>query len=361
MRIFIAVTTDIAYDQRILRIAGSLQKSGHQVKVFGRRKGNQHQINGAFDHHLINCWFSKSILFYAEYNLRLFFNLIISKFDVVCACDLDTMIASTIAASLKKKILVFDAHEYMEESIELIHKKSVKRIWEWIARICIPYAKLCYTVSQSLANELSTKYGRDFKLIRNVPQGSYVSHAGPRQKIIWYQGAINEGRGLECMIECMTTLKNYSLFLAGDGDLRIALHNKVRLLKLESRILFLGRLNYQEMSMHASRSYIGIDLLESVSKSYYLSLSNKTFDYIHVGLPSIQMSFPEYREIHKQYRTGVLIESIKKETILTAIQQLEDPDYYSTCTDACKEASKLFNWEQEEGTLIELYGSIRNG
>lgn len=358
MKIVITVTTDIIFDHRIKRIARSLASHGHQVKVYGRSKGIHYNAKELYEYFLIRCWFNTSFLFYAEYNIRLFFILLFSKWDLLCACDLDTLLGGTIAALLKKKKLVFDAHEYFEESIEIVHKKLIKKIWEWIARICIPHTQLRYTVSQSLADALSAKYGLEFKVIRNVPLYNSSVSRETLQKIIWYQGAINNGRGLECMMECMMELKDYSFYLAGSGDLLSKLQERVQLLNLENRIRFVGRLNYSEMAEYASFAYIGIDLLESESKSYYFSLSNKTFDYMQIGLPSIQMNFPEYKKIHEQFKIGVLIDKVEKENIINAIRQLENPEYYKNCLQACKDASKIYNWEVEEKVLIRMYEEI---
>ncbi len=358
MKIGIAVTTDIAFDQRVLKIAGSLAKHGHQVKVFGRSKGMDHKLNVPFEYKLIKCWFAKSFLFYAEYNLRLFFVLLKSNCDIICACDLDTILGSAMAVFLKKKKLVFDAHEYFEESIEIIHKKKIKKVWEWIGKICVPGTASRYTVSQSLASELSIKYGREFQLIRNVPVSSCPILKESQQKIIWYQGAINEGRGLECMIECMLELSDYSFYMAGDGDILLDLRSKVKELNLDNRVHFLGKLNYSSMLDYSSLAFVGIDLLDSTSKSYYFSLSNKTFDYMHAVLPSIQMNFPEYKAIHDQYKIGVLIDKVDSKNILAAIRKLEDDDFYEQCVSACKMASKIFNWEEEERILVELYEKL---
>ena len=234
-------------------------------------------------------------------------------------------------------------------------KKALKKIWEWIGKLCMPRTQWRYTVSQSLALALSDKYGMEFKVIRNVPIRTFPAVKETRQKIIWYQGAINYGRGLECMMECMHELKDYSFYLAGDGDIISDLQQKIVESGLEARVHFLGRLSNLQLSEYSALAHVGIDLLESASKSYYLSLSNKTFDYIQAGLPAIQMNFPEYREIHRQYKVGVLIEKVAKENILNAIRQLEDSGFYENCILACKEASKIFNWEREEKELIELY------
>jgi glycosyltransferase involved in cell wall biosynthesis len=354
MKILITVTTDIAFDQRLLRIACSFANHGYEVMVFGRRKDQDHKLNVRFSYKLIKCWFTKSALFYAEYNLRLFFLMLRTKSDIICSCDLDTLLAGTMVSVIKRNKLVFDSHEYFEESVEIVNKKGIQKTWEWIARLCLPKTNLRYTVSESLAGELSRKYNCEFKVIRNVPVGRTFTDQ-PRKKIIWYQGAINEGRGLECMIECMMHLTEFSFHLAGDGDLIISLKEKVRALKLENRIVFLGRMKYDEMFLQASTAYIGIDLLESASKSYYYSLSNKTFDYMHAGLPCIQMNFPEYQKIHSQFKTGVLIDQVDQQSILSAIRQLENPEFHKQCIEVCKAASKIYNWEEEEKLLLGMY------
>lgn len=358
MKILIAVTTDIAFDQRILRIAGSLAKHGHQVTVIGRSKGIRHELIVPFEYRLLNCWFSKSFFFYAEYNLRLFFLLLKTRCELICACDLDTLLASTAASVLKNKKLVFDAHEYFEESIEIVNKKMIRGFWVGIARLCIPRTSMRYTVSQSLAMELSKKYEKPFDVIRNVPVASFPALKETRQKMIWYQGAINEGRGLECMVECMLQLEGYSFYLAGDGDVILKLKRRVNALGLDSRIHFLGKLTNIEMQDYSSLAFVGIDLLESKSKSYYYSLSNKTFDYIHALLPSIQMNFPEYHAIHTQFNTGVLIDQVDVKSIVSAIHQLEDEEYYMQCVANCIKAARIFNWEEEEKTLIGLYEKL---
>ncbi len=358
MKIIITVTTDIAFDQRVKRIATTLSRNGYEVCVYGRKKKMNHQLQLPFTYHLIHCWFARSFFFYAEYNLRLFFILLFSRFDLVCACDLDTLLSATLVSKWKKKKLIFDAHEYFEESIEIVNKKRIQRTWEWIARFCLPKTDQRYTVSQTLANELELKYGYPFLVIRNVPVSGDRPVHSTRHNIIWYQGAINEGRGLECMLECMNDLPGYSFYMAGDGDIVSALQNKVESLGLQDRVKFLGRLSYSEMQNYATTAFVGIDLLESVSKSYFVSLSNKTFDYMHAGLPLIQMQFPEYEDIHKKYPIGVLIPEVNKQNICDAIRHLENPEYYQKCLHACEEASGIYNWELEEKKLIELYKTI---
>ena len=57
----------------------------------------------AFEQTRLTCIFSKGKLFYAEYNLRLFFYLLFKKLDLICAIDLDTIIPCLWVSKIRRK------------------------------------------------------------------------------------------------------------------------------------------------------------------------------------------------------------------------------------------------------------------
>lgn len=360
MRITITATSDLHFDQRVQKIAGSLRKAPYSVLVIGRNKNEPSGVNYPFDINLLSCFFHKSFFFYAEFNLRLFWKLLFTKSDVICACDLDTLTACTLAAKLKGSKLVFDAHEYFENSIEIIDKPIIRRVWQLIAKICIPTADLCYTVSGTLSNILGQKYKKTFHLIRNTPLSNRPVREPqlPERKILWYQGAVNEGRGLELLMDCLLKLPDYQLEIAGDGDLLNFLKQRAKDLNLQNRVTFHGRLTYEAMARHAARAWIGFDLLNAQSENYYYSLSNKTFDYIQSGLPVVQMNFPEYANIHSKYPIGLLIDNLTVDQIENAIHKFNEPEFQKKCREACLLAAKEFLWEKEEEKLLALYAGL---
>ena len=71
----------------------------------------------------MNMLFKKGPLFYAEYNLRLFFLLLLTKADVLVANDLDTLPAVFLASRIRRLPVVYDSHEYFTEVPELVGRK----------------------------------------------------------------------------------------------------------------------------------------------------------------------------------------------------------------------------------------------
>ncbi|MGB5026062.1 MAG: glycosyltransferase [Saprospiraceae bacterium] len=355
MRIIITVTTDIHYDQRVCKIANSLTNAGHSGEVIGRYKLPLAPRSDLFQKRWIHCWFKRSFLFYAEFNIRLVIVVLFKSCDAIYACDLDTLLAAGLVSKIRNKKLIFDAHEYLEESVELRKKKWISSVWSFIGKLGIPWTDERITVSDSLADELQSKYKLPFQVIRNLPYFQNIQPSDKPQKIIWYQGALNEGRGLELVLECMNDLPEYRFHLAGTGDIMEQLKLRTKELGLENRVQFFGRLSYEEMLHHAQKAFVGIDLLESDSKSYWFSLSNKTFDYMQALLPSIQMNFPEYQQIQNQFKTSILLKELSRNSFIDAIMKFENTEFYFECKKSCSLAKEKYHWKEEEKILLPIF------
>ena len=101
-KIIFTVTNDLSYDQRMLRICTTLAKEGYQIQLVGRKlKSSKPFDNPYFTAHRFRLLFNKGKLFYIEYNIRLFFWLLVQRFDIVCGIDLDTILPCYFAAILR--------------------------------------------------------------------------------------------------------------------------------------------------------------------------------------------------------------------------------------------------------------------
>ena len=169
-RIILAVTNDLATDQRVDRTCRALTEEGWEVTLVGRKLRNSLPLETRpYSTHRMRLVFRRSALFYAEYNLLLFLLLLFRKADCLFANDTDTLAACCLASRILRKPLVFDAHELFPEVPELAGRPRVKAIWEWVERVSLPYAKCCFTVCQSVADEYRRRYGVEMTVVRNVP------------------------------------------------------------------------------------------------------------------------------------------------------------------------------------------------
>lgn len=362
-KIIFSVINDLNYDQRMIRICKSLVKEGFNVTLIGRKlKKSKPLQDQLFQQIRLNCFFEKGKMFYLEYNIRLFFFLLRNNWDAICAIDLDTILPAFYVSKWKGKKMIYDAHEYFTEVPEVAKRTRVKAVWEWVAQHTIPRIQYCYTVGNSLATIFRERYGTHFEVIRNVPFASNFEQPisnNRAKKIILYQGALNEGRGLEEMIEAMTEIENAELWLLGEGDLSCFLRDKTKQLQIENDVKFLGFLFPNELKKITPKATIGINLLKNTSLNYYYSLANKTFDYVQAGIPAIHMKFPEYENIMKEYQVGILIDNLKKDTLIKSVNELlQDDDLYHLLHSNCIKAREEWNWDYEEKKLIQFYENV---
>ncbi len=364
-KIIFTVINDLTYDQRMIRICKSLVTKNYEVLLVGRKLPHSKPLTTQpFQQKRLYCFFQKGKFFYLEYNLRLFFFLFLNKFDGVCAIDLDTILPAFYISRWKGKKMIYDAHEYFTEVPEVVRRPQVKSIWERVGNLTVPNIQHCYTVGNSLAEILKEKYKTHFEVIRNVPVLSkeeiikspkYTSS----KPILLYQGALNEGRGLEEMLEAMTVLDEVEFWLAGEGDLSDFLRKKTIQLQIENRVKFLGYLLPEELKELTPHVHIGINFLKNTSLNYYYSLANKTFDYVNAGVPAIHMNFPEYKKLINEFEVGILIDDLEKETIATAVNTLlQKEDFYKKIKNNCQQAKVEWNWEKEEKKLIAFYDDL---
>lgn len=362
-RIVFAVTNDLSHDRRMHRICDTLAENGWQVTLAGRKLPTSTRLpEYSFVQVRLRCFFHKGPLFYAEFNMRLLWYLLRSNAGCFGACDLDTALAVVFAGKMKGRRITFDAHEHFTEVPEVERRAMIKKIWHRIGRWTIPRFDARYTVGPQLAGLLSAEYGGPFNVVRNVPVFRNLSIVPPAERLrrLVYIGTLNEGRGLEATIEAMKFLPEFELLLIGEGDLSETLRHQVKVSRLSDKVTFAGWVAPHDLHTTIASSWLGLNVLEARSRSYYFSLSNKFFDYMHAGVPSLNMAFPEYMAILEKYPVGIAIAELKVEEIALAVKRLADkPAQYGEMVEQCRATRELFSWDKEQETLITLYGGLQ--
>jgi glycosyltransferase involved in cell wall biosynthesis len=369
MHIILAVTNNISTDQRLIRTAHTLHKMQARITVIGRRFHSEQSVSDPrFDAIRMNLIFNKGALFYAEYNIRLFFRLLLLKADVLVSNDLDTLPAVYLVSKIKNTVLVYDSHEYFTEVPELKNRMLVRRIWEKIESRMLPHIHFSSTVSPPIANAYLKKYGIHMEVIRNLPFRR-LAKAAPEfhlrkqsEKILLYQGALNMGRGLEMAIEAMKYTENTVLVIIGQGDVETELKELTRLLGLAERVSFTGRISPEKLFDYTVQADLGISLEEDLGLNYRFALPNKVFDYIQAGVPVLVSDLPELKSLVLQYDVGT-INNTKTPAELGALFNniLGDETKIQAWKLNLKKAAAELCWENEEQKLVNLYQAAISG
>ncbi len=361
-KIYFTVTNDLTYDQRMHRICHSLAKNGYFVLLVGRELNNSlHLDKKLYSQKRLKCFFNKGILFYTEYNTRLFFFLLFKKMNAVCAIDLDTIIPCLLISKLKSIPRIYDAHEYFTELKEVRTRPEIKKIWTSIENFSVPEFEYCYTVSEGLAQAFQNIYKIKFETIKNFPVLQPIIHQPSANKYLFYGGAVNEGRGFEYLIPAMRYI-DCKLIIAGDGNYMVQLKELIRKNEVQSKVELLGMVLPQQLRQLCEKATLGLGLAEKEGVNQYLALPNKFLDYVHAGLPQLTMNYPEYIVINQQYFIAVLIDELSVEIISKKVNKiLANEPLLEQMRKNCLLAKEIFNWQNEERKLLRFYKTISNG
>lgn len=361
MHLVFTVTTDLSFDQRMQRICSSLSNNGYKVTLVGRQKKVSKTLPPQRYHQKrISCLFERGFLFYAEYQIRLFFFLMFQRMDAVCAIDLDTILPCLLISYIKSVPRVYDAHELFTEMKEVRSRRFVQRVWSAIEKIAVPRFSYGYTVSDGLSSEFYKRYAVSYSTIRNIPPLDTEPLPMDTNAYLLYQGMVNEGRGFEQLVPAMRKI-DHVLVVCGDGNFMPQLKNLIRQHGLQDKIILKGLVLPALLKDITRQAVIGINLVEKDGLNQYYSLPNKFFDYIQAGVPQVSMAYPEYKKLNDQYGVALLIEDLDPEAIANAINVLlSDEGLRSRLRQNCATAKLELNWQIEEQKLLRFYGELLN-
>lgn len=355
--IIVSVTNDLVADQRVHKICTYLLENNYRVLLVGRLLPGSLPVSRSYDTKRLRLLFKKGPLFYAFFNLRLFFFLLFRKCDLLLSNDLDTLLPNYLVSKIKSKQLIYDSHEYFTEVPELNSRPKIKAIWEGIEKRIFPKLKNVYTVNESLARVYSQKYGVPVRAVLNLP---YYKESPEQFKnedfTVIYQGSLNKDRGLEELVLAFQHLEKIRLWIIGGGDVEEELKQLVQNHGLEKKIRFFGKMPFAELNKLTARAHLGASLEKPTNLSYAYATPNKVFDYIANHLPILASSLPEIKKIVENYRVGMLIGVIEPEEIARKIQYAFDhPQEMKNWSEQAALASKELCWEKQLPLLDEIF------
>jgi glycosyltransferase involved in cell wall biosynthesis len=321
-------------------------------------------------------------LFYNEFNY--FAKEVLKhkiKYDYIWAHDLPVLKPAII---LKKKLgakVVYDCHELYIETLnqffpenskglkKILLDLSLKTMVKFGSRAekrMIKKVDACVTVGNKVKDYLENTLNiRGILVIYNCP---YIQTTNEKidlrallglsqnDKILLYQGVMNQGRGLIEMIHAQKfTHSNIKFVLMGDGPMKAELQELAIHLDLQNKIIFINRVSPTVLLQYTRGADAGI-VLQEVNKnlSKKLGIANKFFEYMHAGIPFVATDAPENRVVFDKFELCTLVDPKHDiNEIADAINGLFEKDIEILKRNAF-EASKVYNWDMQEEIIKSI-------
>lgn len=366
--LIISVTNDLSTDQRVKKICDSLLDLDYEITLIGRKLTTSIPLNRAYKIIRMKLLFNKGFLFYAEYNLRLFFKLLFMKKDVLLANDLDTLLANFLISKIFSKKLVYDSHELFTEVPELINRPKVRKFWLMIEQFIFPKLNNVYTVNQSIASYYEKKYATKVNVVKNVSVKLNNRGVDPilsrrikgSKKMIILQGSgINVDRGAEEAVQMMLHLENTILYIIGDGDVFNNLKRLVKEFQIQDKVFIKNKLPYEELLEYTKIADVGLSLDKGTNLNYEFSLPNKLFDYIQCLVPILATNRLEVASLIERNNIGFVSQTVQPKELAKFVQSmLENQKLLKSYKSNLKVAADKYTWEKESIKLAQIFTNL---
>jgi glycosyltransferase involved in cell wall biosynthesis len=381
-----------ATDPRVLREARALIEAGYAVSIVDIEEEGSHpleeELQGISLKHVLmpraffSTRFDKWALFrVAKMFIRTTRRLLQTQADIYHGHEVSGLLPCYVAACLRRKPIIFDAHEMplFERPLSEFgpSRRFLRSLLVVLLAHIVPRCIGVITVSPPIVKELRKRYGlADVTLIRNVPEYRAVSksnrlreHLGlsPETRIVLYQGYLQPNRGLDKLIRAAAFLEPNIVIVMMGKNRRTTQTQLEALIASEGvadRVKIIPPVPYAELLDWTASADIGVNV---ASPDYSLNvrcfLPNKFFEYLMSGVPVLSSSLEAMVEIINTYDVGQVLPSLEPADIGAAINRmLADPAALARMSRNGLEATKdEFNWGKEKGKLVALYQSIFQG
>ena len=343
-RVAMVVTNPFIQDARISREANSLIRRGYKVKLFAWDRGEERDLPS---HETIDGLEVERLRIPAQYgrgvrSIDKFFRfgmavcrrLMLENFDIIHCHDLDTLPFGYLAAKLRRRRLIYDAHEAypLYDRFPPIFQRFLAWLDRWLARRCAHVI----TVNEFMVKRFQKMQIRRVRLVPNFPEIAFASGqkwpVKERQElVIGFIGSMGKTSGIEVMIGAVERLAQNNramrtrVLLVGLVHPLFRRQLQKRMASARCSIELVAEVPYQAVPEYYRQVNISM-ILWQPDQHCKIATAMKLYEVMAMGIPVIVSPTGENQEIVRMNNCGLVTEDFSEESAFVALQRLaEDP------------------------------------
>lgn len=289
------------------------------------------------------------------------------KADIYHSNDLNTLPQGIVCSKLRlhPKPLVYDSHEVQTDRTGY-NPERIKKI----ERFLLQFVDTMMVENQTRAQHNEWLYGfypqplYNYSVLYDIEQQPYYNlheklGLNQNEKILLYQGGLQQGRGLEKLIEAMPMIQEGVLVFVGGGKLTETLKAQAQQSEARDRIFFLDKVPFEKLPQITREAFVGFQVLQNVCFNHYSASSNKLFEYIMAHVPVIACDFPEIKRVVEENEVGIATDTHSSQNIAAAVNHLlQHPELYDRYRANTRRAKMIYNWQNEKQKLLNVYNTL---
>jgi len=287
--------------------------------------------------------------------------LMLAKWDMAHAINLDSIIPTLIVSKIKRKHVIYEMFDTYEDEVTL--PQWLRTIFVRIDKFFMRLADAVVIVDESRIRELDGIPNDNITVIYNTPPDTLVGLHIPSKKqnstfTIFYAGLLTKGRSLDKVIMAIQNVEDVKLIIAGYGD-------QIKELKKEAsespeKVQFIGQINHTEVLQRTLAAKLLFSLYDPSVPLHRFASSNKLFEAMMCHKPVLVSKDTAMAHIVEHENCGLVVDCNSVAEIRKAIASLkQDPELSQQLGANGRRAyEQKYSWKIMEERLIALYQRI---
>ncbi len=283
------------------------------------------------------------------------------SYDVIHACDFDTVQPALICKFLFGKKVVYDIFDFYADHLRAT-PGWIKRLIRRLDFLAIRWADAVILVDESRREQLRGSQPKSIRIINNSPGDIYneIKVEGEEKEgglALVYVGLLQVERGLIELLEVMARNPSWSLKMAGFGGDQEVILRKVHEL---SNVQWQGRINYQSTLELTAGCDVSIATYDPGIPNHRYASPNKIFEAMMLAKPVIVARNTNMDRIIKNWDCGLVVTYADLQDLERALKQLEeDPSLRMELGANGRRAyESQYSWSKMEERLLTLYREL---
>jgi glycosyltransferase involved in cell wall biosynthesis len=370
--ILICRSNPVAPDPRVEKEASSLVEAGCRVSIIGwDRSGTLPLIEkkGDYDIHRIPIpakygMGMENLIKLLTWQASLFLWLYTHRkdFEILHACDFDTVLPCLIVKFIFGKKLVYDIFDFYPDHLRNTPgwiKRTVHMLDYWV----INHADAVILVDDSRREQIKGTKPKRLFVVYNSPEDSKISgqsfEPSPEGKLrLTYVGLLQHERGL---FEVLNIIKKHSSWVlefagfGGDEDMISSVCKDM------PNVNWHGRISYDKAIKLTQQADVLFATYDPAIPNHKYSSPNKLFEAMMLGKPIIVARDTNMDVLVSKHDCGIIVEYGNETELEEALLQLaNDPELRKRLGENARKAYEVsYSWKIMKTRLIELYSQVQ--
>lgn len=283
-----------------------------------------------------------------------------AEYDILHACDFDTLLPALLMKALFRKKVVYDIFDFYADMLLKV-PDWIRSLVRFVDLKLMGLADTVILADESRVEQVKGGRARRLAFVYNAPELSETFPPlppSPPPYRVGYVGLLSTTRGILEMIKVVSKRQGWVMDMAGFGGDEEEILSAIR---CATKFRFHGRVPYMEGLAISASSHVLFATYDPRVPNHRFSSANKLFEAMALGRPIIVAKGTGMDRIVARYNLGYIVHYgalDQLELVLQDIESWNEEKWREFSAHARSVYREIFSWEKQVDRLLAVYREL---